>query len=494
MGHEKIKVLTHKSTFAKDVLKMASAPLCTQVLGLILMPIITRLYLPDVYGTFYLFSSMVMPMAVFVGLGYSGSIVLPKKDEVASNMLCVSLFFTVLITILTIPLILFGSEYLLKWIKAPELRVYLWFIPISVFAHGLYLSLRYWNVRSKQFGRIAISRISNAVVNKGITLGAGFSGFTIPGSLIVGSIGGSLAMSGILGGKVWQESGQLFKRSIRWHNMVEGMKQYRKFPIYNLWTDCFSRLSLAIIMFLFSFYFSKTVIGYYGLGLAILTIPLTLIGTNIGEVFYQRAAKKRHDGTIAALVENLFKQMTCISMLPFLVLVIIGDSFFSLVFGANWTEAGIYAQILSFKIFISFIINPVLSLPTILEKQEINLILCIVTTLTSIIAIVVGGLLNNIYVAISLLSLMHGLVMFCFGLYMIRHLGIPLLKIFDVLLKCFISCLPVISIIVLAKLVFGVSPLFLIIISGIGCVVYYGILLKENKFLQSTIMGFFRKA
>ena len=181
-------------------------------------------------------------------------------------------------------------------------------------------------------------------------------------------------------------------------------------------------------------------------------------------------------------------------MLPFLVLVIIGDSFFSLVFGANWTEAGIYAQILSFKIFISFIINPVLSLPTILEKQEINLILCIVTTLTSIIAIVVGGLLNNIYVAISLLSLMHGLVMFCFGLYMIRHLGIPLLKIFDVLLKCFISCLPVISIIVLAKLVFGVSPLFLIIISGIGCVVYYGILLKENKFLQSTIMGFFRKA
>ena len=44
------------------------------------------------------------------------------------------------------------------------------------------------------------------------------------------------------------------------------------------------------------------------------------------------------------------------------------------------------------------------------------------------------------------------------------------------------------------KWYFGASSLLLIIISAIGCVIYYGILLKEDKVLQSTIMMVFRKA
>ena len=494
MKSNKAKSFSQRGTFAKDVLKMASAPLFTQILGIILMPIITRLYIPSVYGTFHLFASIVMPIAVFANMGYSGSIVLPQKDEVASNMLFISLMFTVVITLLTIPLILFGSKFLLSWLKVPELSVYLWLIPINVFAIGLYLSMRFWNVRGKRFGRIAISRISNAVVNKGILIGAGFSGFATAGSLIIGSIAGSLTMSGVLGRKIWQENGQLFKRSIRWHNMVQGINRYRKFPMYNLPTDFFSRLSISIIMFLFAFYFSKSVIGYYGLGLAVLSMPMTFIGSSIGEVFYQRGARARHEGTNASLVGKLFKQMTWMSMLAFLVLAILGDRIFAFVFGTNWTEAGIYAQILSFKMFISFIISPILNLPTILEKQEINLILYIATTIISVLSIMVGGLLNNIYVALCLLSLLNGLVLFGFGLYMIRHVGIPLSRIFNTLLKCFMSCVPIIIVLMLAKYYFRLSSPFLITISAIGCVVYYSILLKKDKTLQSAIMMVFSNA
>lgn len=493
MENTKLKLPSQKNTFAKDVLKMASAPLCTQILGIILMPIITRLYLPDAYGSFHLFASIVMPIAVFSGLGYSSSIVLPQKDAVASNILCVSLVFTVLITMLTVPLLWIGSELLLHWLKTPELGVYLWLIPINVFAHGLYLSFRFWNVRNKQFGRIAISRISNVVANKGILIGAGFSGFATHGSLIVGSITGSLTMSYVLGSRIWQESGQLFKGSIRWHNIVQGIKRYRKFPMYNLWTDLFSRFSTTLIIFLFAFYFSKAVIGYYGLGLAVLSIPTTFIGSSIGEVFYQRGAKAKHEGTNALLVEKLLKQMIWIAMLPFLILAVAGDNIFAFVFGANWSEAGVYAQILSFKIFINFIMNPALSLANILEKQEVMLIFRFVITIISFISIVAGGLLNNIYVALGLFSLLNGLALFGFGLLMIRFVGIPLSRIFGILLKCFMSCTPVIIVIALAKLCFEVSSLLLIIISAIGCIIYYGKLIKEDKALQSTIMTVFKR-
>ena len=143
MEDVKLKIRSQKSSFAGDVLKMASAPLCTQILGIILMPIITRLYVPDVYGVFHLFGSIVMLIAVFANMGYSGSIVLPQRDEVASNMFCINLILTVLITVLTIPFIWLGSGFFLRWLKAPELGIYLWLIPINVLAHGLYLSFRF---------------------------------------------------------------------------------------------------------------------------------------------------------------------------------------------------------------------------------------------------------------------------------------------------------------------------------------------------------------
>ena len=124
----------------------------------------------------------------------------------------------------------------------------------------------------------------------------------------------------------------------------------------------------------------------------------------------------------------------------------------------------------------------------------INLILWIATTLPSILSITVGGLFNNIYVALCLLSLLDGLVFLGFGLFMIRHVGIPLSRIFSILLKCFASCVPIIIVVALAKWYFGASSLLLIIIAAIGCIIYYGKLLKEDKVLRSTIMMVFRKA
>ncbi|MCF7917300.1 MAG: oligosaccharide flippase family protein [Candidatus Omnitrophica bacterium] len=493
MEKKEINSFSKKSTFAKDVLKMASAPFCTQILAIILMPIVTRLYNPDVYGIFHLFSSVVAPIAAFAGFSYSSAVVLPKKDDLASNLLFISIASTVFIALLTIPFIWFGSNLILRWLKAPELIIYLWLIPIDIFAHGMYLSLRFWNVRCKCFGRIAVSRISNALVNKGIIIIAGFSGFAISGSLIVGSIAGSLAMSFVLGEKIWKKNKLLFKDSIRWSNIIKVLKRYRKFPIYNLPMGLFSRLSPVITIFLFSFYFSKSVIGYYGLSLVVLSVPVTFIGSSIGEVFYERVARARHENRDALLVEKLFKQMVWISMLPFLILAVSGDSIFSFVFGINWQEAGVYAQILSFKMFISFIIGPVLSLVNVLEKQEIKLFLYIATTIVTFISITIGGLLNNVYIALGFFSLLNGLVTLGFGSLMIHFTGVQLSKIFAILLKCFVFCLPVVTIVVLAKLYFKVSPMFLIVISILSCVIYYSKLFRKDEFLRSTIIGVFKR-
>ncbi len=408
-------------------------------------------------------------------------------------MLCISLMFTIIITLLSTLFIYFGSGYLLEWLNAPEIEAYLWIIPVTVLAHGLYLSFRSWNVRHKCFSRIAVSRISNAAVNKAVLIGAGFSGFATSGSLIAGRIAGSITMSGVLGASIWQENHQLFKSSVRWYNMIQGIKRYRKFPMYNLWTDLISRLATTVRVFLFSFYFSKAVIGYYGLCIVVLSLPTTFIAGSIGEVFYQRGARAKHEGTNSSLVEKLFNQMIRLGMLAFLVLAVAGGEIFAFVFGANWAEAGVYAQILSFKIFTDFMMTPAKVLTDILEKQEVMLIFYIVSIIMSGTSIIIGGLVNNIYAALYLFSLLNGLAILAFGLYMFRVNGVSLSRIFSMLLKCFISCMPAIGVIAVAKLFFEFSSLALIVIITICCVIHYGMFLKKDKVMQSTIQAFFRK-
>ena len=491
---ENLKVDPAKGEFAKDVLKMASAPLCTQILGVILMPVITRLYIPDIYGTFQLYVSIVMPVAVFVCLGYNSSIVLPQKDEVAANMLIVSLISTVTITLLTTLLLIFGSQYLLSWLKSPELGRYIWIIPVNVFAHGLYLTLRSWNVRNRGFSRIATARIIDSAMNKGVLIGTGLSGLATSGSLIAGRLAGSFSMSGILGARVWKEHKELFKSSIRWRKILEGIKRYRKFPMYNLWTELLARIATTVIVFFFSFYFTKKAIGYYSLCVVILSLPMTFIAGSIGEVFYQRGARARHDGTNSELAEKLFSLMVKLGMFAFFLLAASGDRFFGFVFGSEWAEAGIFAQILIFKIFINFIMTPARILTNILEKQEATLILNISVIVLSSISLVIGGKANNVYIALGLFSLLNGLAGLSFGLYIFRHAGIALSKIFKILLKCFLSCLPLISVILLLKLYFEMSSLSLIIASAVSCAIYYGILLKKDKVIQSAISSIFSRS
>lgn len=491
MGGKKTPV--HHGSFVKDVLKMTSAPLFTQIMGMILMPVVTRLYSPESFGLFSLFGSLVMPICVFATMGYNSSMVLPHKEEDAANMLFISIASTVIISVLTVPLIWLGSGFIVRSLKAPVLAPYLWLVPITVFEYGLYLSLRYWNVRGKRFGIIALSKISDAVVDKVITIGAGLSGLATAGTLIISNIVGSLSMSGILGKGIWKENKELFRRSITWNSVVRGIKRYRKFPVFILGTEMVSRISDLIVMFLFSFYFSKSVIGYYGLGLAVLSVPSNFIGSSIGEVFYQRGARASSEDSGKTLVKNIFKHMTILFMLPFLVLALIGDSFFVFCFGPRWLEAGIFAQILSFRIFASLIMGPILNLTSILEKQESMFIFYVVTAVVGFISITAGGLLNNVYVGVGLLSLLNGIVVFALGLFMVHFVGLPVSEIMGDLSKCFISCLPVIIIIAIAKWYFMSPALPLIIISAFCCLVYYAMLFKRDRGLQSIIMGIFKK-
>ena len=285
-----------ETSFAGDVLKLVTGTTFAQLLGILVAPILTCLYGPEAFGILALFMSITGIVQVISCLRYELSIMLPQTDEEAANLLGVSLVSATLITVLTVLVIALGGHLFVNLLNAPELESYLWLIPPMVLMSGYFLALNYWNSRTKHFGRLSIARVTNSVVAAGGKVGAGLSGFTNSGSLILANLTGASISTLTLGGQIWRDDRDLLRRGIKLDRMADGVKRYRKFPLINTWAGLLNVLSWQLPNFLLSAFFSTTVVGYYALGDRVLRLPMNLVGSAIAQVFYQRASEAKNEG------------------------------------------------------------------------------------------------------------------------------------------------------------------------------------------------------
>ncbi|RLB77730.1 MAG: lipopolysaccharide biosynthesis protein, partial [Deltaproteobacteria bacterium] len=188
------------STFAGNVLKLVAGSVFAQGLGVLVAPIVARLFAPEAFGVAALFVSITSIIGVMACLRYELSIMLPKTDEEAANLLGGSLFFVLIITSISTLIIFFAGDAIANLLNSPKLKKYLWLIPVSVFVSGTFLALNYWNSRTKHFGRLSIARVISSVVTQTTKLGAGLAGFVSSGVLIGTGILGQIVSTFVLGG------------------------------------------------------------------------------------------------------------------------------------------------------------------------------------------------------------------------------------------------------------------------------------------------------
>src|SRR5690625_3195626 len=83
-----------KSKFIKNVTIMATGAAGAQIIALLTLPIITRLYGPEAYGILGTFNSFVNIIVPIAALTYPIAIVLPKSQVEALGIIRLSTFVT----------------------------------------------------------------------------------------------------------------------------------------------------------------------------------------------------------------------------------------------------------------------------------------------------------------------------------------------------------------------------------------------------------------
>lgn len=493
-NYEDSSILRKKTSFAGDVLTLVSGTTFAQILTILATPILTRLYGPEDFGLFALFLSITGIIGTIICLRYELSIMLPKSDEEAANLLGLSFVIALTLSIITIPFIWFGRYPIQNILKAPQLGTYLWLVPFFVFVSGVFLALEYWNSRTKHYKRLSVARVVRSVTSTGTQISAGFGGYATGGGLISASLGGQFVSTLILGGQIWKNDKSLFLRSISLKKMTEAMKRYRKFPLVDSWSALLNIISWQMPIFLLATFFSPVVVGFYSLGFRLLQLPMSFIGSSISQVFFQRASEAKSEGTLSSLVENVFRLLVIIGMFPILTMTVVGSDIFSVIFGEIWTEAGVFTQILSIWAFVWFISSPLSTLWIILEKQEFGLKITFINLITRIASLWIGGVLGNARISLLLFSLSGVLVYGYLCLKMMMTAGVNLSKIRNIIGSNFALCTPCVLILTCLKL-FRVSEYFLVASSFIFIVGYYIYILKTNSQLNILLnqAGMFNK-
>lgn len=369
------------------------------MLPLVVTPILTRLYTPEAFGEWGVFSSFVAIVTICIFCGFENVIIQAKIDELPQIInLCVitSLCSIAVISIIMRVGIIEGIHFFADFPNPCILIVYLLFYAIYTILYNianrfeLYYTLSFANI--VQGGSQAVFRITLAfaclqTINGlilGTTIAQGCTAFFILFFLLRKNI-----------------MNLCTERSLT--KIKQLASSYRNFPLYDAPASVLSFAAFNLPVIILSFYFEKATIGCFSIVLQLLLMPMSLVGSAMGKVYYQRISADC--SSIEKTTKEMMKIITIISVLPMLFIACGGDKLIVLFLGSQWESAGKVALCLSLWSFPTILTQPFLPLFRVKNKQSTLLFFDILYFILGIGCILIScQLTTNLYIILIVFS------------------------------------------------------------------------------------------
>lgn len=381
------------SEFNKNAVLIISGTAVAQAISLLIVPLLSRLYLPYDFGILATFLSIVSAIAVLATARYELSIVIPDADEDAANLLTLSLLVSVAISIITfIGVIIFNLAIAPNLDIYPEMEFWLYLLPLFILSLGIYQALSNWVNRRKKYKKLVVYRILNASIYSVIAAIFGFIYYGAHG-LLIGTLSGYIIAAFVF---VLQNRKEYsaFNKEVSISKMVALAKKYSAFPKVNSLQALSDMFQMNGIFYFLSYFFVASVTGYYALAIRVLQAPMNLMGSAIAQLFYQNASETANKGgDLFALVKDTARKSALLGLPIVITLLVAGPFLFQFIFGDKWGIAGVYARILIPWLYLDFIRASISQLPFILNKHKILFLFSLIGNLVLILSLLYGGLI-----------------------------------------------------------------------------------------------------
>ncbi|MCE8025744.1 lipopolysaccharide biosynthesis protein [Billgrantia aerodenitrificans] len=387
-----------KSGFARGVSILAGGTVISQLIAIFTLPLLTRLYSPEDFSILAVYSSLLALVTVVSCLRFEIAIPIPKENKKAKDLLALSLISVFFVNVVfSMLLIMFSNE--IHSITQGRLIGYLWIIPLGGVLTGAYAAYQYWATREKNYNLISETKITQAVSGSSTQIGLGYLGLT-PLGLLIGQVIN-------MGGGVWRLAHHYYKnnpplrKEIVRGEIKDTFREYEKYPKLSTLEALTNSAASQVPLLLIATYAAGPEVGFLMLSIRLLSAPMALLGRAVGQVYLSEAPYYHQNGKLNQYTRKTILVLTKLGFFPLLVAGVASPFLVPVIFGEEWSRAGVLIAWMVPWFFMQFISSPVsISLHMVAKHKAALILQCFGFLFRSGIVLYAGLYLNNLVVEI----------------------------------------------------------------------------------------------
>lgn len=354
----------------RSISKIVGGAASAQVITLLAMPFISRLYLPADYGLFGVIVAVTMIVTIISSFQLHQAIVLPKVNSHAIGLFQLACLGVMCGGILT-TIAAFAYWYIfhsdMQVLHALEMSL---LTGLAVAAVGIGQVCQGLAVRVKAFGGIGIAAMMRGCVVIAIQIALGFSGSGVIG-LLAGYVAGEVVVCMYL--LKYALPVGAFRRAGQWKRFRVLAVRYKDFISFGTAQEAMNSASQGLPVTLLAVYFGPTVAGYYAFSVKILMAPVNMLAGAVRQVLSVRFAESH--GSPSKLRQDFSRatfSLAIPSLLGALLVMPFTPELFAILFGSQWREAGEYSNWLLLWCAFGIFNVPATLLFRILRRQKVG--------------------------------------------------------------------------------------------------------------------------
>lgn len=342
-----------------------------QLLVLAASPILSRLYTPAQFGLFTALVLITSVTGTFALFRFDAAIPLPTSDRVAASVAWLALGLATVVSLVILAVGAWIGGPISRLVGTPGLGSVWWLVALATFMVAVDQVFLTWMVREKRYKALALRNALQGAGQAGGQVALGVSAALRPTGLLVGWIIGRVAAIGGL----FSAGGLLRQGRPTVAGLTHAAKRYRRFPLVSSWSALINSLGQQVPLLVIGAYYGSITLGLVGFTVRIIAAPAALIGQAVGRVFQGEASAAIRDRrrTLRRIVVTNARTLFWLGLPICAVLAAFGPWLFTVVFGAEWAEAGTYARYLAVGYLAQLAVSPISQTLLILERQGYQL-------------------------------------------------------------------------------------------------------------------------
>ena len=373
-----------KNKLLNDSLIMILSSGIAQIILMITIPIISRLYSPNEFGVFTLFSNIVTVLIPIINGRYDLLIITAESVKKANILSKISFIISLIIILILIPIsiiyIYIHPEYILE-------TSLVMLILLLVSLTNIFTS--YLN-REKNYRMLGLINISRAFFMSIIQIILGYLSFGSVG-LIIG-----FAFSYIAGVTIGYKSFKSYFKIVKNKNLI--IKQFvdnKNQLLFSTPSIFLNSLSFSIVIFFISILFTNEDVGIYGMVIRILGVPITIISSGLSKIFMQTSNEYYiSEGSFRKQLINFTLILITLSLFMYIPFYFINDNLITSILGSEWVDTILVIKIVIPMFMIRLIVSTVSLSVIVFNKQHMELFFQSIFLGVTILAYILTVILN----------------------------------------------------------------------------------------------------